>query len=369
MSSIRHLLILLMTLSAGSAMAQESGETVNLRGNIGQDTYTAGGTIFSSAAIQGDLIASGGTLLIDGEISQDALLFSGDINIGGKVGDDLRAAGGTIVVNANVGDDVVIAGGQLHIGPKSVVGGQVMAAGGEITIDGQVNGDLYAAGGNITLAGEVLGDVELRGGQITLLEGAHIAGNLNYSSPEEADIHPQARVDGSITYSPSEWEEPRGENIFFMATLAVGAIVFYLLFPAFSTGSSSVAQNEFWKSLGFGFVMLLVVPFIAIFAMTIVVGLWLGLVLLALYFVSLVIGSILGMFFLSTLLARLIRWDVSSRGRRVLVLLGAFVLLGLVQLIPFLGGLATFLLLLLGLGAGTIVLFRRYIASPSAEAI
>ncbi|MBD3670811.1 MAG: hypothetical protein HUJ29_08550 [Gammaproteobacteria bacterium] len=369
MTRLRILLLTTLTLLAGMALAQEVGDTVNLRGVIAEDTYAAGGTIFNAASIEGDLVASGGNLLIDGTIGEDALLVSGDLNVTAGIGDDLRAMAGTLVINADVGGDIVIAGGQISIGPSTRVGGKLMAAGGEIVINGQVKGDLYVAGGNIDLSGTVLGNVFLEGGQITLLDGANIAGDLNYSSPQEADIHPQASVGGSIIYTPSEMEETRGEGIFLLATLAVATIVFYLLFPGFSVRSAEVIQTEIWKSLGFGFVVLLVIPFIAVFLVTIVVGLWLGLMLLALYLVSLLIAAILGMVFLSGQLARLIRWEVNHRGRRILLLLASFVIIGLVHWIPVVGGLVAFILLLLGLGAGTIVLFRRYVDSDSSGAI
>jgi cytoskeletal protein CcmA (bactofilin family) len=364
MSFTRSLIALLSLLFITSLQAQDTGETVSLRGVINEDAYAAGGTVFSSANIQGDLIASGGTVLVDGKVDGDTLLFASSINVSGAIGDDLRAMGGTIIVNSEVGGDVVMAGGQLNLGPRAKVNGRAMLAGGSIEVAGDVQHGLNAAGGKIIISGHIHGDVDLEGGEIEILEGARIDGNLTYRSQQEAKIDPQAQIQGSISYQPSEWQQPRGPgNWFFMLTLAIAAIVFYLLFPGYSVASGNLMNTEFWKSLGFGLVVLLVIPFIAIFSMSIVIGLWLGLPLLALYFVALVIGSMLGMVQLGDWLARLVRWEISSRGRRVVSIIVAFILLGIVQLIPFLGGLATFIILLLGLGAGTIVLFRNYLAS------
>ena len=370
MSITRTAVALLSLLFVTGLQAQEAGETVTLRGVINEDTYTVGGTIFSSAQIQGDFTASGGTVLVDGDVDGDALIFASTINVSGKIGDDLRAIGGTIVINSEIGGDAVIAGGQLSLGPKANVSGRAMLAGGNIDVAGTVREGLHAAGGKIVISGHIQGDVDLEGGEIEILEGARIDGNLTYRSQQEAKIAPQAQIQGSISYQPSEWQQPRGPgNWFFILTLAISAIVFYLLFPAYSVGSVSVMKAEFWKSLGFGLVVLLVIPFIAVFSMTIVIGLWLGLALLALYFTALVIGSILGMVLVGDQLARLLRWELTSRSRRVVSIIAAFILLGIVQLIPVVGGLATFIILLLGLGAGTILAYRNYVASPSASTV
>jgi cytoskeletal protein CcmA (bactofilin family) len=364
------LLLLSMTSSALAAPPPQPADTVSLRGVISEDTYTAGGTVFCSAQIQGDLVASGGTVLMDGQVDNDALLFAGTISITGPIGDDIRAMGGNITLNSQVGGDAVIAGGSLSLGSRSNVKGRALLAGGSILVAGDIQHGLNAAGGRIVIAGHIHGDVDLEGGEIEIQKGARIDGNLTYRSEQEASIDPGAQIQGSISYQPSEWQRHEGPgNWFFMFTLALAAIVFYLLFPAYSFSSLTVMRGEFWKSLGFGVVVLLVIPFLAGFSMVIVLGMWLGLALLALYLVALLIGSILGMTLVGDQLARWLRWQISSRGRRVVSILVAFVLVALLQWVPFLGGLLTFLILLLGLGAGTIVLFRHYIASPSTGTV
>jgi len=370
MPSVRQLIALTLLVFAAGLQAQEVGDTVNLRGTIPDDAYAAGGTVFSSAQIEGDLVASGGTLLMDGKVGSDALLLGGTINLGGAIGDDLRAMGGTVIINSAIGGDLAVAGGQLSLGSRATVQGRAMMAGGTIRVAGTIMRGLQAAGGRIVISGHVHGDVDLEGDRIEILKGAQIDGKLSYRSPQEATIDPGAQIQGIISYQPREWQQGEGpSNWFFIITLAIAAVVFYLLFPGYSVGSLEVMRTEFWKSLGFGVVVLVVIPFVAIVSMVIVAGLWLGLSLLALYFVALLIGSILGMTLAGDQLAHWLRWEPKTRGRRVVTILAAFLLLGLVQMIPILGGLLTFLILLLGLGAGTIGLFRRYIASNTAEVV
>lgn len=53
---------------------------------------------------------------------------------------------------------------------------------------------------------------------------------------------------------------------------------------------------DLWKSLGVGFALLVVTPIAAVMLMSIVLGIWIGLSILALYFVALLIGLLIKLF-------------------------------------------------------------------------
>lgn len=72
------------------------------------------------------------------------------------------------------------------------------------------------------------------------------------------------------------------------------------------------------------------------------------------------------MFFLGDWGARLLHKDVATTARRLLSVSIAIILLGLLQLIPLVGWLLTFALLLFGLGAGILQLHFIYRQSDLA---
>ena len=341
--------------------AFEAGETVRLHGQLNEDTYAAGGNIFSSAAIAGDLVTSGGTIIIDGSVQSDVLVFGGDVTITADIGDDLRIMAGSTLIKSNISGDLLFAGGQLSISPNSIIKGSARLAGGQLDINGQIHKNLNAVGGIISISGHLHGDVELDAENIRIESTAIIDGNLSYRSEHQAVIHPDAKIAGAITYDLREPDKVhKGPGIFILFTLMIGAMVFFMLFPDYSKSSSELLYKEYWKGLGIGLVMLLVVPFVAIFSIALVVGIWLGLILLLLYAVALFIGSFIGMIFSAQTFARLIHFELSSTGKQLLAIIIAYVLLGLLQYVPILGGLAGFIIMLGGLGAGSIVLFRSY---------
>jgi len=346
-----------------SLMAQEFGERITLTKSYQEDIYTAAGTIMSTSAIEGDLVAAGGTLIIDGTITGDALLSGGDTTITADINDDLRAMGGTIIVNSKVGGDVILGGGQIVLSQSSEVGGNAWLGGGNVTVAAHISRELRVGGGNVVLSGHVAGDAFIWAESLTIDEGAVIEGDLNYHSPTEANIHPNAQINGTVIYTPAEYDHHGGmPSLFTLITMALTATLFYLLFPRFSDRSTQLIGDEFWKSLGVGLFALLVIPFVAIFMMGIAIGVWIGLVLIALYLVGLLLSSLVGMLFIGNRIARLAGWDPALRSKRILSLLVAYAVVGVVQLIPVVGGLATCTIMLIGIGAGVLFIYRGYLA-------
>jgi len=306
--------------------------------------------VFIGQRIQGDVMAAGGS-----------------VNIRGEILDDVRTVGGEINIDANIGDDLVAAGGAIRVSSATSTGGDAWLAGGDVHMAGTINKGLSIAAGNIRLSGTIHGDVKLEGEQIHILEGALIEGSLYYKSPNEAKIHPAAKITGKITYEQVEWGHPhRAFGIFFSLTMIVAGIVLFRLFPGFTMSAVGRISADPWKSLGVGFALLVATPIAAALLMGIVLGVWIGLSILAFYFVALIIGLLISVFFLGDWGARRLHQDVATTGRRLVSVSIAIVLLGLIQLIPVIGCLLTFALLLFGLGAGILQLHFVYSQSGRA---
>ena len=93
------------------------------------------------------------------------------------------------------------------------------------------------------------------------------------------------------------------------------------------------------KSLGAGFLILILTPLTAALLMAIVVGFWVGLSIMALYLVALIVGYLSACFFVSDWAARRFNKDISTTGRRFISVALAIIVLGLLSNIPLIGGL------------------------------
>jgi len=343
----------------------DAADSVTARGSIDDDYYAAGGTVDIDADVAGDVIVAGGELYIGHRVAGDVIAAGGTLKIRGIVEDDVRVTGGELVIDASIGDDLAASGGSITLSPAATVGGNAWIAGGEVLVAGTVAGSLKVVGGDIRLSGRVRGDVELEGGDIQILESARIDGNLLFRGRPPATTNFDAQVGGQISYEAAESDyDDHGFGLFFSITLVVASILFYLLFPHYTVASVRRIRADPFTSLGLGFIFVVATPVAALFAMIIVLGLWVGLSVLALYCVALLCGFLIGCFFLADRGAALFRQDLSSRARRLISVTVTIFVLGLVQTIPLLGGLLLFILLLFGLGAGLVQL--RYVYRPPA---
>lgn len=354
------LLGLALLLPVPVAAVSDSGDSIVERGPIDDDYYAAGGTIDIDAVVAEDVIVAGGEIEVGHQIGGDLIAAGGSLQIHGRIGDDARIAGGELIIDASIGDDLAASGGSITLTRSSRVGGDAWIAGGEVLMAGTVEQNLKIIGGEIRLSGHVLGDVELEGGDIQILDGAQIDGDLVYLSPQPAVTAAGSRIDGQVLHEPGDpGYDDRGFGLFFSLTLMVASILLYLCFPNYTRAAAARVGSDPWNSLGLGFVVLVATPVAAFILMLLVVGLWVGLSLLAMYAVALLVGFLVGCFFLAELGAGWFKQNLASTARRLIAVIIVIFILGLLQTIPLAGGLLLFLLLLFGLGAGVIQL--RYV--------
>jgi hypothetical protein len=355
------LLGLILAFPIASYPSADVDETVTKRGSVDDDYYAAGGTVYIDFRVAGDVIAAGGELFIGHRIEGDLMAAGGSIRVRGEVKDDVRISGGDLTIDAIIGDDLAASGGSIYISPNTTVGGEAWLAGGDVSMAGTIYKDLKITAGNIRLSGTVHGDVELQGGEIHVLEGTQIDGNLRYKSRKPGGIDPAATISGTVTYEELEWDYSENDfGIVFSITLIAAGIILFWLFPKFTVASAGRITSNPWKSLGLGVAILLATPIVVIILMSIVLGVWIGLSVLALYFVALLLGFLISCFFVGERGAKMLKKDISTTGRRILSVALAIMLIGFLSIIPVLGGLMLLALLLLGLGAGVLQVHFTY---------
>ena len=142
--------------------------------------------------------------------------------------------------------------------------------------------------------------------------------------------------------------------------MIVASFALYKLFPGFTLHAIGRISNDPLKSLGAGFLVMIITPLTAALLIAIVVGIWIGLSIMAIYLVALIVGFLVSCFFVGDWAARRFDKDVSTNGRRFISVALAILLIGIISNIPLLGGLLIFVLLLSGLGAVVMQLKDAY---------
>ena len=374
------LILLLLGISLTSLLAHEheheAGYTILKRQPIAHDFYGAAEMVLISGRVSGDVVVAGQRLSLDGPVTEDVIAAGEIVTINGDVGDDIRAAGRLIQINGKVGDHIVAAGETVTLGPQSNVGSWAWLAGHQVEVLGRVGQQLKIAAEEVIIAGEIMGEVEIMAEEVEILSDAVIHGPLTVQSPNPPEIATGARILGGVEHLPMpEVDYAPVLKVVALAGLVVilglilTGLVYFLMFPRFSVTTARQIEQNPLITLGLGFVVLLLTPLVIVLLLSTGVGILLGAVVAAAYIVMVVLGGMTGVIYVSDVtLRRLFKKEAASKGVMVATLIGAFVLLGMVQIIPFIGSLVVLLLIVMGIGALKYQFWQQYQASTSSSA-
>lgn len=297
-------------------MIIESGSTVVINRPVYEDLYLAGGTLVVNAPVHGDLVVAGGTVNLNDTIDKDILVLGGRVTLGGYAGGKVRCVSGDLRIMRSVKSDVALAGGTLTIEKGCVIGGGLLATGGELIIYGTVNGNIRSGAGRTRLFGSVGGDLDCRGGSIEI-DGA-VAGSSILAAAQTLDIGTNASFGGPVRYwsnssvdfgsSLKNGGPVRDESLaiqrthwYFLGSMTlwgllawlgaglVEIIVLQYLFGGFLRKAGQRFSKDALRSLGAGFLFVVAVPvliglcFITVVGIPLALGLLFGYIILWLF--------------------------------------------------------------------------------------
>jgi hypothetical protein len=245
-------------------------------------------------------------------------------------------------------DDRVVLTGPLTIGPGEVAH-DVVVIDGDVRVSGRVSGDLVVIRGKLNLAGTVRGDVVTITDRASLGPTARVSGDVRYAEDKPL-VSPRAQVGGDVErVNVDKIAGPAGvaAGIGFWLAISVSALLLGLLAlwlaPRAALAASEVAETRAGRSVAWGVALFLGIPIVAVILLVTLVGLPLGLLLLLALLPLYALGYTTGAWVLGRRLLG------ANRGRIVAFVAG-LVILRLIALIPFLGGLVGLVATVFGLG-------------------
>ncbi|HEB12776.1 MAG TPA: hypothetical protein ENI11_03765 [Actinobacteria bacterium] len=368
------LFLTIFALGNSSAYAAKfvSNDQVNLTRNIHDDVYIAAGDITIDGDIDGNLVVVGGNVVANGDINGDLFVVGGNVAVNGNVNHTAWVTGWLITLNGDIERDLFFGGGTVSLTKKSVVSGDVVAAGGNFISRARIQDDLIGAFGNATIDGPVGGDVKIAVDKLTVAKQGNIGGDLNYTSSKKAKISPRANIAGETTRRrpPKSSSGLTGANrtllrvllwLWSLASMLVIGIVLSWLFPGSLRSVEATLAERTWPSLGIGFAALFLTPIAVLIVMFTIIGVPLALIVLILYVIAIYISQIYAATAVGSMIVGKDRWVGLS------AILG-IILLSIVKVIPWIGGLIGFLAVLFGLGA-MILSAWRYHAGKTKEQV
>jgi cytoskeletal protein CcmA (bactofilin family) len=262
-------------------------------------------------------------------------------------------------------EDFVVMSGPANV-PEGERVGDLVVFHGSSTVDGTVEGTLTAFDAPVTISGRVNGDVVVFNGRVELRSGAHVAGDL--VTREAPVVAADANVEGdtrrvhtNINWDGFGWA---GRLAWWVAvsvsTLVVGLVLLWLIGQA-RIRILEAGRTGIGPSVGWGLLLFFGLPILAILILLTIVGIPLGLGLLA----ALALIQALGYTAAAWILGRSILRPPA--GWVVAFLLG-WGILRVAALIPILGGLAWFVAVAFGLGALAVTIWRARSGVPTSPA-
>jgi cytoskeletal protein CcmA (bactofilin family) len=309
--------------------------------------------------IRGDVFAFVEQMTLRGRIEGNLFAIARDLELSGEVDGSVHAGAENLNVDGQIRGNLYTLSDVLTVAPEARVGLDAFHLGERIRIEGEVHRDLLTGGEHVEIRGSVGRDFETWAKRAKLLPTARIAGDVVAHVRDESHLEiAEAALVGGETSIESFHSVRHGRLarytraafyfwllIRLCAAFVLGLLLYALLPGIFSVRLSS--GGEFFRSLGVGFVVLVVTPIALLIAGLTLVGLPIAVIggalyLTALYLAGIVVAALIGV--------SLVR--PKSEGLRdfgVALLVGVLILTVATH-IPFLGAMLRVVVVLVGLG-------------------
>lgn len=316
-----------------------------------QETRAGGVVVVGPDERVGSLEVTAGTVVVEGVVDGDLTATAGSVVVTGTVTGDLTATAGSITVEGDVGGAVGAVGGAVLVREGASVGGGLEAAAGDVRIDGMVGGDAVVAADSMTVgpAADIGGELRHDTRSISVAPAAAVGGGVRaVDNPEFTTL---AGIGSRFADGPGFTVPPWVGAVYgFLANLLLGVLLLAVA-PAFGRRVAGLGRTRTLRSGGAGLLVFVATPVaLALLAVTIV-GLPLSLAGLAAFLLVLWTAGVYGAYVVGAWLLA-----YADEANRWLALVVGLVVVAVVGVVPVLGALAQFVILLVGLGALALAL-------------
>ena len=254
----------------------------------------------------------------------------------------------------SAGNQVVLVG--RVVVPRGQSVGEVVVFSGRVVVEGIVRGDVVVVDGPITVSGQVSGSVVALSGSVRLLDTAQIGGDVlaHGKVVVAAGASVQGRMSQDVSFTLSRSLRTVAAFVSWLA-VAVSTLLLGLLFvyvaPRALERSADAGRTAPWASAGWGLVLGVGGPVVAILAIALVLGIPLGIGLL----LSIVLLSLLGVVVTAQVVGRVL---VDADRRTTTAFLAGWGIATVLGVIPYVSGVVYGASAVFGLGAATVAIWR-----------
>ena len=346
------------------AMASEfrKGDTVEVEKTetIKGDAFLSGHQVKMEGTVDGDLFVFCQDADISGHVTGDIIAFAQIVRVTGQVDGNIRSFSNTVVLGGSVAKNFMSFSETATLDSTGKIGGSATSLANTLAINGSLGRDLLFFGNSVTVAGAIGGGIQAQGNHLRFNSGAQVDGPVKFKGENPPDVSAGAKLAVPVEFTRVEHRRKYEEGHFYVwriiwtaAGILLGLVLF-LLMPGFAREAADSAER-YGASFGLGALVMFGVPIAALIACITVVGILVGvstflLWLLVLFCAHIVVGTIVGQWLMGHSRET---WQLIGR-----MVVGVF-LLRVVEMIPHLGGWVRFAVVLWGMGAISLAIYRR----------
>lgn len=315
-----------------------------------KDLFQLGENISIDKELDGTSFIAGDQVDVNKSINGIGFIAANELNINNKQ-EYLFAMGTTTNIKNEIEKDLFLFSSTVNM--ASNVNRDAYIAGEEINIDGNIERNTYIYGTEVNINGTFNGNVTVFATIINIDKNAKITGTLKYN--EDAIIE---GVNDNILIKTYELTN-KGLSFkdyitnFISTYIHITLLAIVLIFAIEKVFKKSLEQtneltgNKIALLCGKGFLILIGVPIIAIMLLLSGVFVSVGVVGGLIYGILVYISDIFTAYFLANLLDK--KYFKKNMNSYLLMIIGLFII-KVISIIPIIGGIVSFLSLLLGLG-------------------
>jgi len=345
---------------AASEMRHSESITISKSEKIKGDLFLTAARCRIDGDVDGDLYVFCQSVDVNGHVTGDVIGFAQSIRVNGPVDGNVRVGCNNVTLSGTTGKNVLAFGDSIRMDSDAKAGGSATVFGGTISIDGTLGRDILSYGHLVSITGAVGGSVKAHGDTLSIGSTAKIDGATVFEGKKPPEVASEAKLGSPVKFIKIE---PKPEyrsghyyvwQVIWAAAFILFGLVLFTVMPEFSRQATNYAER-IGASLGLGVLVGCGAPIAAVIACVTVVGLFLGLSTFflwyaSLYFAQIIIGALLGQWLMGRTSEL---WPLI--GRMIVGLL----IVRLCFLIPHIGGWLKLGVIIWGIGAISLAIYRR----------
>jgi cytoskeletal protein CcmA (bactofilin family) len=325
------------------------------------DIFLFGHRVRVNGTVEGDVFIFSEDASVTGTVKGDVIAFAQSLHLPGHVDGNVRAFTNNLTISGDVTRNVLTFNESLNLDTAGKVGGSMTAFVKSLSLDGRLAKDLLIFSEHAGLSGKIGGGVKAKGNSLDISSTAEIDGPVSFEGDRPAEVASGAKLASPVEYHKMEKKPKYAEGhyyvwqVIWMAAFVLYGLVLLQVLPGFSREATGNVER-YGASFGLGVLVFFGVPIAAIIACVTVVGLFIGITTFflwyaGLYYAQVIVGTMVG------------QW-IMGRTREVWPLIGRMavgvILVRLCTTIPGIGGWVKFGVILWGVGAISLALYRRF---------